>query len=271
MPMKKDETGKRWVEMDLTVPGTPEQVWHAIATGPGTAAWFTNAEIEPRVGGKVLFDFGSEEPAAPGEVTTWEPPHRFGYVERDWAPGSPPLATEITIIARSGDQCVVRMVHSLFSSTDDWDDQLDGFEKGWVGFFVVLRLYLQHFAGAHAASCGDRISTTDDALSSWRRLGEALGLANANVGERRAGPLGSDSWSGVVEHIHQDAEQRFVVVRLDAPAPGILLAGIYCREASTTVSVTRFFYGADADARARDATPRVRAWLGSTFGTEQKT
>ncbi|MBN9170044.1 MAG: polysaccharide biosynthesis protein, partial [Microbacterium sp.] len=22
-----------------------------------------------------------------GEVTTWEPPHRFGYVERDWSEG----------------------------------------------------------------------------------------------------------------------------------------------------------------------------------------
>jgi hypothetical protein len=34
MPVKKDNSGRRWVEMEFLVPGTPEQVWHAIATGP---------------------------------------------------------------------------------------------------------------------------------------------------------------------------------------------------------------------------------------------
>jgi len=43
------------------------------------------------------------------------------------------------------------MVHSLFASTDDWDDQMEGFEDGWPSFFEVLRLYLSHFAGMEAA------------------------------------------------------------------------------------------------------------------------
>lgn len=46
MPVKKDGTGKRWVEMELLVPGTPEQVWQAMATGPGNAAWFVKGEID---------------------------------------------------------------------------------------------------------------------------------------------------------------------------------------------------------------------------------
>ncbi len=41
MPMKRDDSGRRWVEMEFLVPGTPEQVWQAIATGPGMSAWFT--------------------------------------------------------------------------------------------------------------------------------------------------------------------------------------------------------------------------------------
>jgi uncharacterized protein YndB with AHSA1/START domain len=118
MPIKKDATGKRWVEMELLVPGTPEQVWHAMATGPGNAAWFSKMEIEPRVGGTFRIDFG-EGVVTSGEVTMWEPPHQFGYVERDWEPGAPPVATEIAIAARSGDRCVLRMVHSLFTSSDD--------------------------------------------------------------------------------------------------------------------------------------------------------
>jgi hypothetical protein len=41
MPVKKDDSGRRWVEMAFLVRGTPEQVWRAIATGPGMSAWFT--------------------------------------------------------------------------------------------------------------------------------------------------------------------------------------------------------------------------------------
>jgi uncharacterized protein YndB with AHSA1/START domain len=51
MPIKKDGTGKRWVEMEFLVPGTPEQAWQAMATGTGNAAWFVKGEVEPRVGG----------------------------------------------------------------------------------------------------------------------------------------------------------------------------------------------------------------------------
>ncbi len=41
--------------------------------------------------------------------------------------------------ARSGSTCLVRMVHSLFASGDDWDDQLEGFEGGWPSLFEILR------------------------------------------------------------------------------------------------------------------------------------
>ena len=113
MPIKTDDTGKRWVEMELIVPGTPEQVWQAMATGPGNSAWFTKTRIDGRVGGAVDFDFGPNG-ASTGEVTIWEPPFRFGYVEREWSDGAPPVATEIIVTSRSGGRCVVRMVHSLF-------------------------------------------------------------------------------------------------------------------------------------------------------------
>lgn len=31
----------------IEVPGTPEEVWRAIATGPGNAAWLFPADIDP--------------------------------------------------------------------------------------------------------------------------------------------------------------------------------------------------------------------------------
>ena len=76
MPIKKDGTGKRWVEMEFIAPGTPEQVWQAMATSAGNGTWFTKAEIEERVGGVLKFDFGAMG-STTGEVTVWEPPRHF--------------------------------------------------------------------------------------------------------------------------------------------------------------------------------------------------
>lgn len=275
MPIRKDGTGRRWVEMELIVPGTPEQVWQAMATGPGNGAWFVRGEVEPRVGGMLRFHFG-QGVSTTGEVTVWDPPHAFGYVEREWAPAAPPVATEITITGRAGNTCVVRMVHSLFTSSDDWDDQIEGFEGGWPGFFAILRVYLAHFAGMNAASFIVMTPASGDPLTVWLRLGDALGLAGANVGERRTAPPGVEPWSGVVEHVFQDAQQRYVLVRLDAPSPGAVLVGVTDApnlggSAGTTVSLCRYFYGDDAAARADSGEASWRDWLTTAFTPQDAT
>jgi uncharacterized protein YndB with AHSA1/START domain len=50
-----ETTGRRSVELEFDLPGTPEQVWQAIATGPGITCWFVPSEVEERKGGKVAF------------------------------------------------------------------------------------------------------------------------------------------------------------------------------------------------------------------------
>jgi uncharacterized protein YndB with AHSA1/START domain len=283
MPIKKDESGKRWVEMQLLMPGTPEQLWQALATGRGYRGWFTKTEIDGRVGGKVQFAFGDGTTSV-GEVTDWEPPHRVAYVERDWEKDAPPIATEITIPARSGDRCVVRMVHSLFTTTDDWDDQVEGFESGWTSLFEVLRVYLAHFIDQEAAAFWVMTPTKTGSLATWQKLCEALGIAGANVGERRQAAFGAESWACVVEHVHQDARQRYCLLRLEKPRPGIALVGTYDVQGdrgeadptvrplaesgeTTRVSVSRYFYGDDAEAQAAQAEPAWRDWLRTTFGS----
>lgn len=268
MPLKKDEQGQRWVEMELTLLATPEQVWRAMATGPGNAAWFSKAEIDGRVGGELRFDLG-QGASSTGEVTAWEPPHRFAYVERDWDEGAPPLATEITITSRAGGKCVVRMVHSLFASSDAWDDQVEGFESGWPGFLQVLRAYLRYFADAPAASFLASARVRGEASDAWSRLYRALGLAAANVGERAAASSGPENWTGEVEHVHQDRLQRYLLLKVDAPAPGLALLGTSDKGGTTTVSVCRYIYCSDADALVAKAEPAWQAWLTQTFADRQ--
>jgi uncharacterized protein YndB with AHSA1/START domain len=141
-------TDNRRLELEVEVPGTPEQVWEAIATGPGITAWFARAEVEEREGGAVAFDLGGGVESS-GVVTAWEPPHRFVYEEplEDEAR----LASEWLVEARSGGTCVVRLVSSLFGTDAAWDDELGGMEDGWRSYTHNLRLYLTHFAGRPCA------------------------------------------------------------------------------------------------------------------------
>ncbi len=141
MSVKIEESGRRSIQVEVEVPGAPEKVWQAIATGPGVSAWFVPTEIEEHEGGAIVSHFGPGMESR-AKVTAWEPPHRFTAESGDLGPKAPPLATEWTVETHSGESCVVRVVHSLIASTGDWDDQLASIESGWPTFFRNLRTYL---------------------------------------------------------------------------------------------------------------------------------
>ena len=155
MSVKKEASGRRSVQVEVELPGTPEEVWQAIATGPGISSWFCPAEIETGADGKparLILHMGPGMDSA-AKITAWEPPTRLAAEDdQGWAPGMPPVATEWTVEARAGGTCLVRVVHSLFASTDDWDNQLEGTETGWPGFFRILRLYMTHFRGQRCSN-----------------------------------------------------------------------------------------------------------------------
>ena len=46
MSVKKEANGRRSVQVEVEVPGTPEEVWQAIATGPGISSWMVPTEFE---------------------------------------------------------------------------------------------------------------------------------------------------------------------------------------------------------------------------------
>ena len=82
MSVKKEATGRRSVQVEFEVPGTPEEVWQAIATGPGISSWFVPTEIDERDGKPVAvkFNFGPGMENAPS-VTAWDAPRTFARRE----------------------------------------------------------------------------------------------------------------------------------------------------------------------------------------------
>ncbi|MGE2722633.1 SRPBCC family protein [Mycolicibacterium celeriflavum] len=264
MPLHRDDSGRREVAVEVLVPGTPEQVWHAIATGPGMGAWFTTTSVEEHVGGAINFDFGGENcgtDVSRGKVTAWDPPHRFAYEEYDWSGDAPPLATEVTVTSRSGDRCVIRMVHSLFTDRDDWDDELESFESGWPGAFEVLKIYLAEFAGLPASTVRVMAVHEGDEAQAWARLTGALNLSGANVGERRESPAEAPRLAGVVERVHQDNRVRDLMMRIDEPAQGIATLGTCTVAGQASAMASIFFYGDEAERVAAAEQDKWSSWL----------
>jgi uncharacterized protein YndB with AHSA1/START domain len=268
MPVTKDASGRRSVQIEIEVLGTPEDIWKAIATGRGISSWFVPSEVEERDGGTVVFHLAPDMDSR-GTVTAWQPPRRFAYEERDWAGSAPPLASEFTIEARAGGTCTLRVVHSLFASSDQWDDQLESIEGGWPSFFEVLRLYLGRYSGQPCSLVRAHRSTTGTEAEAWSQLLHGLNLEGAQPGERRRShPRIAPELSGVVGRIGQ-SKHREMLLLLDQPSPGAAILVAYTWGDRVIVSVTLYLYGGGASGVATREEPRWREWLESAVKTRE--
>src|SRR5262245_66570557 len=98
MPVKKELNGQRSVQAEVEVPGSPEEVWRAIATGNGISSWFVPSTVEERAGGAAVANFGPGMESV-STIKTWNPPNSF-VIETEEGPGK--VATEWTVQARAG-------------------------------------------------------------------------------------------------------------------------------------------------------------------------
>jgi uncharacterized protein YndB with AHSA1/START domain len=264
MSVKKEASGRRSIQVEVEVPGTPEEVWQAIATGPGISSWFVPAEFEERDGKPVAvtLNFGPGMESR-SDVTAWDPPRRFVTEAPGWAPGSPPIADQWIVEARGGGICVVRVVNSLFASTDDWDNQLEGTESGWPGYFRILRIYLTHFRGQRSAMMQWIAPAPGTEAQAWETLTAALGLKGASAGQRWTAPTGVPALSGVVEHASQSPSNA--LLRLDKPGPGTAALGACNFGGSIMVTLSFYLYGDQAAGTVAHETPLWQAWIQERF------
>ena len=266
MSVTKEASGRRSVQVEVEVPGTPEEVWRAIATGQGISSWFVPAEFEEKDGTPVAvslnFGPGMESRSA---VTEWDPPRKFGAKGEGWG-GSPPMTTEWTVEARAGGKCIVRVVHSLFASTDDWDKQLEGTESGWPGFFRILRIYLTHFRGQRSAIMQWIAPAPGTIAEAWEAFAASLGLKGVSVGERATAPAGVPALSGIVEHASSTGP-RGALIRLDKPGPGVANFGVVSFGGQVMVTMSFYLYGDHAAATVARETPHWETWVHGRFPT----
>ncbi len=255
---------ERSIELDVEVPGTPEEVWRAIATGPGISSWYVPHIVEEREGGAATASFGPEpEMQVPGRVAVWDPPHRIVF---DGGEGVDGLAFEWLIEARDGGTCVVRLVNSGFGSGQDWDDQYDGMLEGWQLFLLNLELHMDHFAGQTATPALPAGMWPGPRTDAWRRLMGKLGVEQVpSAGDHIVvGAHDSPRLAGTVADV---ASWRLALV-VDEPAPGTAFLAAEGNDELVTISVWSYLYGPDGAAAAARDEPLWRSWLGENASTD---
>jgi uncharacterized protein YndB with AHSA1/START domain len=263
MPIKKEPNGRRSIQVEVEVPGTPEEVWRAINTSNGISSWFVPARTEERLGGKMSLTFGPGMDSH-ATITAWNPPHYSAKESRELGPKAPAMAFEWFVEAKSGGTCIVRVVQSLFADTDDWDNQLTGTESGWPTFFAILKLVLTHYRDQQVHAIHELSFTSTPADKAWDVLAAALNLTAAKVGEYRASHPGVPPVSGTVV-LAGHANYNQVLLHLDQPAPGVaMLYAMPCGGPAMT-SVNFYLFGPTSAAAVTRDQPQWRAWLDKHF------
>lgn len=265
MSIRREANGRRSVQVEVEVPGTPEEVWQAIATGPGISSWFVPTKVEEREGGTTTSDFGPGMESI-ATITAWEPPHRFTADSPDLGPDSPHIATEWSVEAHSGDVCVVRVVHSFFASTDDWDNQLEAWEGGWPGFFNILRLYLTHFRGLSCTPFPLMGVSTEPEAEAWNKVITSLSLTDIQLDKHWQTGANVPPLAGTLE-VRGPAEfPHTFLFRLDQPTTG--LAHLFAMTMGDQVYISfRFYlYGNQAAEIATRDEPLWKEWMERVLG-----
>ncbi|UJP40279.1 SRPBCC family protein [Cellulomonas palmilytica] len=246
------------LQFSVEVPGTPEQVWDAIATARGMSAWFLPTDLDEREGGSLHFAMGPEM-GSDGRITGWDPPRRLEY-EEDWAalmgkdPATlSPLTSEFVVEATSGGTCVVRVTSSGFGVGADWEQEWwDTLAPGWLPSFDTLRAYLRHFAGQKATRLDVSASFPGGEAELWSTLRDELGLTTEGAS------IEVNGTTGTVELI----AERHAVVRLTAPVPGLLSIGVWPDEDGSALAILRAsLFSADAPDYVRREETTWQTWL----------
>ncbi len=206
---------------ELSLDATPEQVWEAIATGPGIDSWFMGrSQVEPREGGTVRWTLGDQTQES--TVTAWEPPKRFAV--RGEGPDGSFMAFEWIVEGRDQGGTVLRLVQSGVLG-DDWEAEYDALSRGWDMYLHTLAQCLTYFPGRTATPVWALQPEVGDRERAWTVLKGGLGLAGtiAEGDQVRLTPDGLPPIEGVVDYVSPD----FVGVR-------------------TTEGLYRFVYGRGA-------------------------
>ncbi len=165
----------RKVEIVIETPATPEQVWRAITDGQEIASWFApEVTVDPGAGGSMTFSWGGGmEFSSP--IKAWEPLRNLQTGEDREKDGvNYPIRIDYFIESEKG-VTRLRLVHSGFGDSADWDNEIAGYEDGWAMFMAMIAYRLKY---ANQSVCQATVfrSVPLPRAEAWAKLTGAGGL-----------------------------------------------------------------------------------------------
>ena len=124
------------VTQSVDIDAPRERVWDLLTDPAELIRWWPDAaELEPRVGGRVVLNFGPGDVS--GEITEWEPPGALGFTwEQSNMPGVR-LHVSFTLDDLGGGRSRVSVVHSGFAAAPA--EARDAVVGGWRHFLPRLK------------------------------------------------------------------------------------------------------------------------------------
>jgi uncharacterized protein YndB with AHSA1/START domain len=190
-------------------------VWKALTDEEELVRWFPlDAAVDPGEGGFIKLRW-DDHLDWEHRIDVWEPPKHLvtSYAADPGFGGAVPngdsisrepdekvrLAVDYQLESRGG-KTFLRLVHSGFLTTPDWDDEYDGVRCGWSFELFGLRDYLERHRGKTRSVAWARALTDLSPEKIWERLTGRKGLA----AEGNLTPLASGD-SFFFRTVHGDA------------------------------------------------------------------
>ena len=263
MSTKVDANGRRWVRVEVETPGSVEELWQGISTDAGLSAWFTRSNFKIGADGKperLICHFGPDFSSA-ATMTEWNPPRGFSVTSDEFIQGGPEVATDWRIEEGAANTCLLRVEHSLFVDSDEYDSHIEGTEAGWPAFFRILQLYMTHHRG-QPCTLLELMGETSAGSQAWDTTAAALGFSDVEPGERFAAQAGGLDFAGVVDTWPDEKE---IILHIDKPTSGVAHLFVWPVDEKILLSVRFYLYGKDAAEVVASEEPRWRSWMEEHF------
>jgi len=130
------------IERHLDAP--PDRVWQALVEPAGLAAWLAPAEVDPRVGGRIVLRFQNSDYVMHGEIRELRPPEALEY---SWGGDEPDSFVRFEL-EPDGKGTRLTLTHTRLE-----DGELSGFSAGWHHH---LELLAAHVSGGDAGWDSER-------------------------------------------------------------------------------------------------------------------
>jgi uncharacterized protein YndB with AHSA1/START domain len=207
----------RDIELSVELDASPEDVFRAVTDGTEIAKWLApEARVTAPEGGKkasIWISWG-EGMSVEHEIEIFDAPKRMRHPSGRNGETKAPLYADWSIEAREGGKATLRLVHSGFSASADWDDEFEAHARGWKLMLQNLRQSFARHAHQPAVHLPFMSKVESPRRSIWNTLLGKLGfsaLPSAGDPFRFTAPNG-DVLTGVVDLV-TEAHVLALVVR----------------------------------------------------------